>query len=178
MKNILFTSVCRPLGEAYGDAPSVGYELLHGQVTRAQGMFSPRSLHTQFSLEYIAANLDAPTVVLQYPSREELIRELKKGYDFVGIAFILATFHIMEKMVELVRRYSPKSQIILGSHGTVRDDEVLASYGDHVWREEWQAALLAHVHLHERHLHAHDVHGPHGRVAPALRPHGVRLGNQ
>ena len=37
MKKVLLTSVCRPLGERYGDAPSVGYELLFGQVTRAQG---------------------------------------------------------------------------------------------------------------------------------------------
>ncbi|MCA8916477.1 MAG: radical SAM protein [Planctomycetes bacterium] len=141
MKKVLFTSVCRPLGEAYGDAPSVGYELLYGQVTRAQGMFSPRSLHTQFSLEYIAVNLEAPTVVLQYPSRSELIHELKKGYDYVGISFILATFHIMEEMVALVREHAPKAEIILGSHGTVLDDEVLAPYGDHICREEGVAFM-------------------------------------
>lgn len=129
MKKILLTSVCRPLGEAYGDAPSVGYELLHGQVTRAQGMFSPRSLHTQFSLEYIAVNLDAPTTVLQYPSREELVRELKRGYDYIGIAFIMATFHIMEEMVQLIRKHSPGTEIILGSYGTVLSDEVLKQYG-------------------------------------------------
>ena len=141
MKKVLLTSVCRPLGEAYGDAPSVGYELLHGQVTRAQGMFSPRSLHTQFSLEYIAVNLDAPTTVLQYPSREELIRELKQGYDYVGIAFIMATFHIMEEMVELIRKHSPGTEIILGSYGTVLADEVLEQYGDHICREEGVAFM-------------------------------------
>ena len=32
MKRLLLTSVCRPLGPAYGDAQSVGYELLHGQA--------------------------------------------------------------------------------------------------------------------------------------------------
>src|SRR5512141_1751615 len=82
-KKILLTSVCRPLGPKYGDAPSVGYELLYGQVTRAQGLFSPRTFNIHYSLEYIAENLDAPTVVLQYPSKGELIRELKKGYDYV-----------------------------------------------------------------------------------------------
>ncbi len=141
MKKVLLTSVCRPLGEAYGDGPSVGYELLHGQVTRAQGMFSPRSLHTQFSLEYIAVNLDAPTTVLQYPSREELSRELKKGYDYVGIAFIMATFHIMEEMVDLIRKHSPGTEIILGSYGTVLSDEVLKQYGDHICREEGVAFM-------------------------------------
>lgn len=61
---ILLTSVCRPLGPRYGDAPSVGYELLYRQVLRAQGIFSPRTVNIHFGLEYIAGNLDAPTVVL------------------------------------------------------------------------------------------------------------------
>ncbi|MBI4055134.1 MAG: radical SAM protein, partial [Elusimicrobia bacterium] len=68
-EKLLLTSVCRPIGPDYGDAPSVGYELLFGQVTRAQGIFSPRACHVHFSLEYIAENLEAPTIVLQYPSR-------------------------------------------------------------------------------------------------------------
>src|SRR5512140_1863294 len=76
---VLLTSVCRPLGERYGDAKSVGYELLFGQVTREQGLFSPRANHVQFGLEYIAENLDAPTTVLHYPSKSDLVRELEKG---------------------------------------------------------------------------------------------------
>ena len=67
---VLLTTVCRPLGVRYGDAPSVGYELLHEQVTRAQGLFSPRSHHIQFSLEYLAENLDAPTVDSPVPLAE------------------------------------------------------------------------------------------------------------
>ena len=74
MKKILLTSVCRPFGVSVGDAKSVGYELLHSQVTRAQGIFSPRSVIHHFSLEYIAHNLETPTVVLQYPSEKEFIR--------------------------------------------------------------------------------------------------------
>ena len=74
MKRVLLTSICRPLGPRHGDGESVGYELLYGQVTRAQGLFSPRATHVHFSLEYVAENLDAPTTVLQYPSKRELIR--------------------------------------------------------------------------------------------------------
>ncbi|MGD0670837.1 MAG: hypothetical protein ABSB13_02090 [Candidatus Binatus sp.] len=135
-QQVLFTSVCRPLGVRYGDSPSVGYELLHEQVTRAQGLFSPRSHHTQFSLDYIAENLEAPTVVLQYPSRSELVRELKRGYDVVGVCFVLATYHRMKEVVALVRKYSPQSKIVLGGYGTVAPDEMLLPYGDHICREE------------------------------------------
>ncbi|MGB8413617.1 MAG: hypothetical protein WCE23_12415 [Candidatus Binatus sp.] len=140
-QQVLLTSVCRPLGVRYGDSPSVGYELLHEQVTRAQGLFSPRSHHTQFSLDYIAENLEAPAVVLQYPSRSELVRELKRGYDVVGVCFVLATYHRMKEVVALVRKYSPQSKIVLGGYGTVAPDEMLLPYGDHICREEGVAFM-------------------------------------
>ena len=141
MKKVLFTTVCRPLGPKHGDAPSVGYELLFGQVTRAQGLFSPRATHVQFSLEYIAQNLDAPTTVLQYPSKRELIRELRKGYDYIGVAFILSTFHKMKEIVSLVRKYAPGTKIVLGGYGTVLNDEELAPYGEYFCREEGVAYM-------------------------------------
>jgi radical SAM superfamily enzyme YgiQ (UPF0313 family) len=99
-------------------------------------LFSPRSHHTQFSLEYIAENIEAPTTVLQYPSRRELVRELRRGYEFVGVAFVLATYHRMKEVVTLVRRYSPQSKIVLGGYGTVAPDELLRPFSDFVCREE------------------------------------------
>jgi radical SAM superfamily enzyme YgiQ (UPF0313 family) len=133
---VLLTSVCRPLGPNYGDAPSVGYELLYRQVLRAQGIFSPRTVNIHFGLEYIAENLDAPTVTLQYPSKKELIRELKKGYDYVGVSFLMAVMHKMKETVALIRQYSPNSKIVLGGYGTVLKDDVLKPYGDYICREE------------------------------------------
>jgi radical SAM superfamily enzyme YgiQ (UPF0313 family) len=135
-KTVLLTSVCRPMGPQYGDASSVGYELLYRQVTRAQGIFSPRTVNVHFSLNYIAENLDAPTVVLQYPSKRELIKELKKGYDYVGVSFIMAVMHKMKETVALIRQYAPKSRIVLGGYGTVLKDDVLKPYADHICREE------------------------------------------
>jgi radical SAM superfamily enzyme YgiQ (UPF0313 family) len=133
---ILLTSVCRPMGPKYGDAASVGYELLHSQVTRAQGIFSPRTVNIYFSLEYIAENLDAPAVVLQYPSRRELIKELKKGYDYVGVSFLMAVMHKMKETVALIRQYAPQSKIVLGGYGTILKDDVLKPYCDFICREE------------------------------------------
>jgi len=124
------------MGPKYGDAASVGYELLYRQVTRAQGLFSPRTVNVHFALDYIAENLDAPTVVLQYPSRRELIRELKKGYDYVGVSFLMAVMHKMKETVALIRQYAPNSKIVLGGYGTVLKDEVLKPYADFICREE------------------------------------------
>jgi radical SAM superfamily enzyme YgiQ (UPF0313 family) len=135
-RKVLLTSVCRPFGPSHGDAPSVGYELLYSQVTRAQGIFSPRTVNVYFSLEYIAENLDTPTVVLQYPSKSELIRELKKGYDYVGVSFLMALMHKMKETVALIRQYAPNSKIVLGGYGTILKDEEIKQYGDFICREE------------------------------------------
>ena len=124
------------MGPQYGDAPSVGYELLYRQITRAQGIFSPRTVNVFFGLDYIAENLDAPTVVLQYPSKRELIKELKKGYDYVGVSFIMALMHKMKETVALIRQYAPDSKIVLGGYGTVLKDDVLKPYADFICREE------------------------------------------
>ncbi len=142
---VLLTSVCRPLGPRHGDAESVGYELLHRQVTRAQGIFSPRATHHTFALDYIATNLDAPAVALHYPSKRELVRELRRGPEVVGISFVLATFHRMKEAVALVREHAPRAKIVLGGYGTVLDDATLAPFSDHVCREEgvaWFRALM------------------------------------
>jgi len=124
------------MGPKYGDAASVGYELLYRQITRAQGIFSPRTVNIHFALEYIAENLDAPTVVLQYPSKRELIKELKKGYDYVGVSFLMAVMHKMKETVALIRQYAPQSKIVLGGYGTILKDEALKPYADYICREE------------------------------------------
>ncbi|MEK7743780.1 MAG: cobalamin-dependent protein, partial [Elusimicrobiota bacterium] len=141
MKKVLLTSVCSPLGPKHGDGESVGYELLFGQVTRAQGVFSPRAVHKHFALEYISANLDAPATVLQFPSKRRLIAELRRGYDFVCVSFILATAHRMKEVVALAREHSPKAKIVLGGYGTVMSDEELKPYGDFICREEGVAFM-------------------------------------
>ncbi len=171
MKNVLLTSVCRPLGPRHGDAPAVGYELLLGQVTRAQGLFSPRSLHGQFGLEYIAENLEAPTTVLQYPSKREFIRELKKGYDIVGISFILATYHHLRRMVTLVREHAPNAKIVLGGYGTVLPDAMLLPWGDTICRDEgvgFMRELLGESELPMPHRHP--------LIINALRVFGIEAG--
>jgi hypothetical protein len=136
MARVLLTSVVRPFGGP-GEGDSVGAELFHAQVTRAQGAFSLRQVIRVWGLDLIAENLTSPTVVLHYPSMEELERELRAGaFTHLGINFVVATFHKVRAMVALVRRVSPQTKIILGGYGTVLPDELLTPLADHVCREE------------------------------------------
>ena len=106
-------------------------------MTRSQGIFSYRQVIRCWGLDYIAENIQAPSVVLHYPSEFELIRELKKRhYVYIGINFVVATFHKACRMAALIRKHSPGSKIILGGYGTVLDDGVLQPFGDFICREE------------------------------------------
>jgi haloalkane dehalogenase len=136
MHKLLLTSVCRPFGGP-GEGDSVGAELFHAQVTRAQGPFSLRQVIRVWAIDYIAENLEAPTVTLHYPSKGEFVRELETGgYTHVGINFVVATFHKVREMVALIRKHAPDAKIVLGGYGTVLPDEVLVPFADAICREE------------------------------------------
>lgn len=117
--NILLSSVFGPFGidDQYGRKENV-MELFHSQVTRQQGLFSLRCHHHSFGLYFIAENIDAPVTVLDFPTEKRFIREIKRGYDYVGISFIVPNFSKAKRMAQLVRQYAPDSKIILGGHGT------------------------------------------------------------
>lgn len=141
IKRVLLTSVCKPIGPRVGDAKSVGYELLHGQVTRAQGIYSPRVVHQQFSLDFIAENLDCPTRVLHYPSRLSFIKELETQPDVVGISFIYSTWHHVQEMCQLARVHAPDAKIVLGGYGAQIPQEEMDPYCDAVCTGEGVAFM-------------------------------------
>lgn len=135
MKKVLLTTVCKPFGADTDDCTrNVMPELFHAQVTRAQGVFSLRSTYISYGLEYIAQNLTTPATVLQYPSMKQFKRELEKGYDYVGISFVIATFGKLKKMCRAVREISPNSKIVLGGYGTMLPE--CEEFGDYVCRGE------------------------------------------
>ena len=135
-QHILLTTVCRPFS-GHGEGDSVGAELFHAQVTREQGIFSYRQVIRCWGLDYIAENIEAPSVVLHYPSEREFVRELKtRRYDYIGINFVVATYHKLKEMTQLIRSHAPGAKIILGGYGTVLSDEELSPYGDLICREE------------------------------------------
>lgn len=115
---VLLTSVFGPYGvdDQYGRRLNV-MELFHNQVTREQGIFSLRMNHPSFGLYLIAENLEAPTAVLDFPSLDRFILEVRKGYDVIGISFIVSNFEKARKMTEVIREISPSTKIVLGGHG-------------------------------------------------------------
>lgn len=130
---VLLCGVFGPYGvnDEYGREEN-NMELYHNQVTRVQGPASLRFHHRSFGLYFIAANIRADTTVLDFPSRRRFIREIRRGYDVVGISFITPNFVKAREMARLVRLHSPHSIIILGGHGAAIEGVVKLIECDHV----------------------------------------------
>ena len=113
---VLFSSVFKPFAEAdnlYSRLDSK-IELFHNQITKYQGIFSPRIHYHTFGLHAIANNLGEASVVLDYPTLDLFIQEIRKGYDYVGIGSITPNFNKVKRMTEEIRKHSPQSKIVIG----------------------------------------------------------------
>ena len=89
-------------------------ELFHNQLTKYQGIYSLRTSYDSYGIHAIANNLGIPCTVLDFPTQQRFIREIKKGYDYVGISSIMQNFQKVKWMVEQTRRFAPRSKIIIG----------------------------------------------------------------
>ena len=116
---VLLTSVFGPYArdDEHGSRALNPMELYHNQVTRVQGPFSLRMFHRSWGLMLIQANIEAPCTVLDFPTRDRFIEELKSNrYDVVGISSIIPNMLKVRQMCELVRRYQPGATIVVGGH--------------------------------------------------------------
>jgi hypothetical protein len=120
MTRLLLTGVFKPFGVKDDTAdPLCTMELLNNQVTREQGIHSPRSNNPSFALYLMAENVHVPVTVLDFPTWEEFTKEIDSGaYTHVGISFIVPNVLRAGRMADYVRSHSPRTQIILGGHGT------------------------------------------------------------
>jgi hypothetical protein len=121
-------------------------ELYHNQITRAQGPFSLRMHHRSWGLMLIQANIAAPSTLLDFPTRERFIDELRsRHYDVVGISGIVMNIGKVREMCRLVRRHSPRSTIVVGGHVTALPGVERIIDADHVVKGEgvrWMREFL------------------------------------
>lgn len=123
-EKLLLTAVFGPYGvrDEYGEALGCQMELLNNQITREQGVHSPRQAYWSFGLYLMAENLTVPTTILDFPTWEDFKTELKKDYTHIGISFIVPNVLKAKRMAEYVREHHPETRIILGGYGTVIPD--------------------------------------------------------
>lgn len=116
---ILLCSVFGPYAQddEFGSRLQNPMELYHNQVTREQGPFSLRMFHRSWGLMLIQANIQAPCALLDFPTLDRFISELRENtYDIIGISSIIVNRLKVRKMCELIRQYQPQATIIVGGH--------------------------------------------------------------
>lgn len=136
---VLLSSVFGPYAQddQYGSRKINPMELYHNQVTRVQGPFSPRMFHRSFGLMLLHANIDAPCTLLDFPTMERFIEELRSHpYDIVGISSIMPNVGKVKKMCELVRKYLPRATIAVGGHAANIPDIDQIIDADHIVRDD------------------------------------------
>ena len=116
---VLLTSVFGPYAQDddYGSRLMNPMELYHNQVTRTQGPFSLRMFHRSWGIMLIQDNIEAPCTLLDFPTFDRFVEEIRdRQYDVIGITSIIPNEGKVKKMCELIRRYQPQAQIVIGGH--------------------------------------------------------------
>ncbi|MCG3180081.1 MAG: hypothetical protein BIFFINMI_02435 [Phycisphaerae bacterium] len=116
---VLLSSVFGPYGrdDEHGSRAINPMELYHNQVTRTQGPFSLRMFHRSWGLMFIQANIDAPCVLLDFPTLERFEQELTDHeYDIIGIGAIRPNLAKVRTMCRMIRRLQPNATIVIGGH--------------------------------------------------------------
>lgn len=129
MKRVLLSTPTTPYPiQPWHDTPT---DIMRQRFFKGQGIFTVEAHMHLIGPFLIAQNISAPCTVLDHPSRENWIEEIKKGYDYVGISALTPNVEGVMEMCRLVREHSPKSEIILGSF-------VAQSVGAFFPEEEWK----------------------------------------
>jgi hypothetical protein len=121
---LLLTAVFGPYGikDDYAERLGMQMELLDNQITRGQGVHSPRQAYWTFPLYLLAENISVPTTVLDFPTWKDFTQELRQGYTHVGINFIVPNVLKAKRMAEYIRANHPETKIILGGYGAAIPD--------------------------------------------------------
>ncbi|NQU07079.1 MAG: hypothetical protein HQ583_00865, partial [Candidatus Abyssubacteria bacterium] len=84
MKNVLLSTPITPYPiQPWHDTPT---DIMRQRFFKGQGIFTVEAHMHLVGPFIIAQNISAPCVVLDHPTMENWVEEIKKGYDYVGIS--------------------------------------------------------------------------------------------
>ncbi len=139
MQKVLFTSALGPYAEQYFNTSPT--DVFNQRFSRGCGIFTLHGHLHMNALHVIAQNISVPSTVLEYPSEDDFVAELGKGYDFLGISSFHNQVDNVVSMCLLARQHAPKLKIVLGGYGAVGieacfDPERVRELCDHLCHEE------------------------------------------
>jgi haloalkane dehalogenase len=129
VKRILLSTPTTPYPlQPWHDTPT---DIMRQRFFKGQGIFTFEAHMHLVAPFIIAQNISAPATVLDHPTVDNWMEEIKKGYDIVGISALTPSFEGVMEMCRMVRTHSPKSEIVLGGF-------LAQSVGAYYPQEEWK----------------------------------------
>lgn len=107
------------------------------RFTKGDSVFTIVSHTHCFANHILAQNINVPAAVLEYPRWEDFTAEVDRGYPLIGISTYPVHLERVMQMCEYIRRRSPATKILLGSHGAMAfaasyDRETRKKYVDRI----------------------------------------------
>jgi hypothetical protein len=127
---ILFTSSVYPFPTLPNDTSLT--DATGARFTRADGIFTILSHSHHFANHLLAQNIDAPSVVLEYPRWDDFTGEVRKGWSIIGISALPVHLDSVLRMCRYIREHSPGTTILVGSYAGMA---LQATHSE----EEWKA---------------------------------------
>ena len=118
---LLLTSVTKPFGiddEVQSEFSTA--EHIHDHLTKNQELWSVRAVLEHWQLDLLAFNSGVRATVMQFPTLDEVTRELQAGgsgsdrYTHLGINVVTPTFPKAEAMARRARLVRPDIEVIYG----------------------------------------------------------------
>ena len=114
----LFTTACKPIPIFLSRFLSIDQTSFRFVVD--QDLFNVTSETHSYALHFLAQNINVPSVILEWPTLDELAEELQSdNYDYVGINFRPLDINKLPDMIDCIRKNAPGAKIILGGYGTI-----------------------------------------------------------
>lgn len=122
MPTLLLTTVFKPFGvmnKFNAKDDDLLLDLMAARLTREPSVFSLSGTFSRSALHLLASNIKKSVKVVEYPTIEQFIEEIKKGYEYIGITFVIKEVIKVAHMITLIKEHSPKTKIIVGGFGTM-----------------------------------------------------------
>ena len=117
MPELLLTTPCQPFPIQFNNVSLT--DLTAQRFTQQQDIFTMYGHMHCHGMHLIAQNISVPSVYLEYPTWDYFEKEVRKGYDFIGIGFFQTCTDIVLDMCKMTRKLSPQSKIVLGHYGAL-----------------------------------------------------------
>ncbi len=139
MQEVLFSTTWGPFHEQFFNTSPI--DVMNQRFSRGCDIFSLNGhLHMNWA-HLIAQNINRPSVFLEYPGKEDFLREVEKGYEYVALSAFHNQVDDLVEMCRAVRARAPSSRIVLGGFGAAgleatRSKKDLRDLCDHLCHEE------------------------------------------